>query len=175
MEQNRLLLLGLLKAQDQHGYQLVEFVERNLAAMTTLKKGTAYYELKRLEKQRLVSVRVEQDEGRPPRRVYSMTPEGTAAFFALLREALREADPLAPTTDTALMFMDWLPPAEACHLLEERLAGLQQFLQAYQVAPSHGPHSSVDIGIAHAAARLSMEVQWHQELIGRMKARVQNG
>lgn len=175
MDQNRLLLLGLLKAQDQHGYQIIEFVERNLAAMTNLKKGTAYYELKQLEKQRLVSVRTEQEVGRPPRRVYSLTPEGAAAFAEMLREALREADPLAPATDTALMFMDWLPADEVCDLLEQRLAGLRQFLLAYRGAPSHGPHSSVDIGIEHAAARLTMEISWHEHLIERLKARVSHG
>lgn len=175
MDQHRLLLLGLLKAQEQHGYQIVDFVERNLASVTTLKKAAAYYELRKMEEQALVAVRTEQDEGRPPRRIYRLTPEGEQAFLQLLRESLREVDPLGPSAHVALMFMDWLPPAEAAALLEERVASLKRHCRTYQEAPAHGPGTSIDLAIKHVASRLTMEIAFFEQLIPHLQARPTEG
>ncbi len=171
MEQNRLLLLGLLKSQEQHGYQLMDFIDRNLANLTTLKKPTVYYELKRMEEQELVAVRLEQDEGRPPRRIYSLTPAGEEAFAALLRESLTDSDPLGSASLTGLMFLDWLPPGEACRLLTEKVDGLKNHLRSYRHAPSHGPDSTIDLAIQHVAARLAMEITWYESLIQKLQSR----
>ena len=45
---DKLLLLGILRRQEMHGYQLFEFIDRDLAACTNLKKPTAYYLLNRM-------------------------------------------------------------------------------------------------------------------------------
>lgn len=171
METNRLLLLGLLKSQEQHGYQLMDFVERNLANLHSLKKATAYYELKRMEEQGLVSVRIEQDEGRPPRRVYAMTEAGEASFADLMRECLRDADPLGSATLTGLMFLDHLAPDECGDLLAEKVDGLKRHLVAYERAPSHGPNSTIDLAIQHVRARLAMEITWYEKLIVELQQR----
>ncbi|HYB01600.1 MAG TPA: hypothetical protein VED37_15385 [Ktedonobacteraceae bacterium] len=42
MDERMLLLLGLLKAQSQHGYQINEFIEHNLKRMIDMKRSTAY-------------------------------------------------------------------------------------------------------------------------------------
>lgn len=175
MDQNRLLLLGLLKTQEQHGYQLMDFVERNLGHVTNLKKATVYYELKRLQEKHLVSVRQEQDGGRPPRQVYSLTPEGEQAFLDLLRENLRQAKSDNCTTDVGLMFMDWLPAGEVRSLLEERLAALHQRLALYRATPSHGEDSVVDLAIGHVAARLEAEIAWFEGLVQRLEKRPVHG
>lgn len=171
LDQNRLLVLGLLKTQEQHGYQLMDFVERNLGCITNLKKATAYYELKRLQEQHLVSVRQEQEGGRPPRQVYSLTPDGEQAFLDLLTASLRLAEPATSTADVGLMFMDWLPPREVRALIEEKLVALRGRLELYRATPSHGEDSSVDLAIDHAAARLESEIAWFEGLVQRLKER----
>lgn len=164
MEQNRLLLLGLLQSQEQHGYQIIEFIEKNLSRMTNLKRAAAYYELKKLEKERLVDVRVEQDPGRPPRRIYSLTEEGEGTFMEMLRESLSEADPLSNAADVGLMFVHLIDPAEAQELLTEKVVGLQEHLQVYEGAPAH-TCGFVDLAIGHIKARLAMEIDWYLQLI----------
>lgn len=171
MDQNRLLVLGLLKTQEQHGYQLMDFVERNLGRVTNLKKATAYYELKRLQEQRLVSVRQEQQGARPPRQVYSLTPEGEQAFLDLLRANLRQAEPESCTADAGLIFIDWLPSDEVQALLDEKLTALRERLQLYRATPSHGDDSSVDLAISHVAARLESEIAWLEGFVRRLQER----
>lgn len=46
--ERKLLLLGILRQQEMHGYQLYEFIERDLAACTNLTKPTAYYLLNKM-------------------------------------------------------------------------------------------------------------------------------
>ena len=62
-----LLLLGMLKAQRSHGYQMHEFIEKNLARVADLKKATAYATLDKLAKEGLVQTTSKQVGNRPPR------------------------------------------------------------------------------------------------------------
>jgi DNA-binding PadR family transcriptional regulator len=48
MDERALLLLGVLRVQSQHGYQINEFIERTLGRVTDMKKPTAYAILERL-------------------------------------------------------------------------------------------------------------------------------
>jgi DNA-binding PadR family transcriptional regulator len=73
MDENELLILGLLCEQSQHGYQINEFIEQNLSRLTTMKRPTAYATLDRLHRQGFVSVRTEQPSKRAPRKVYAIS------------------------------------------------------------------------------------------------------
>jgi len=170
VEQNHLLLLGLLKAQESHGYQLMDFVERNLARIASLKKATAYYELKRLEKLGLVSVRREQEGGRPPRQVFALTAEGEAAFLDLLRENLRAPEVPTCSSDIGLMFMSALSPVEARSLIVEKLESLRVAVKVYRSTPAHIHGSGVNVAIAHVAARLETEIAGFEALLGQLDA-----
>ncbi len=170
MDQNHLLLLGLLKAQESHGYQLMDFVERNLARITSLKKATAYYELRRLEQQGLVSVRKEQEGGRPPRQVFALTAAGEAAFLDLLRESLQMAETPTCSSDIGLMFMNHLSPDEVHTLLRRKLEGLRLSLALYRATPEHAHGSAVNAATAHVAARLETEIAGFESLLQQLAA-----
>jgi DNA-binding PadR family transcriptional regulator len=171
VSQHRLLLLGLLQVEAQHGYQLTEAMEGHLSRIADLKKATIYYELKRLEAEGLIAARTEQTEGRPPRRVFAVTESGQTAFASLLRESLREPELPICGSDSALIFLDWLPPAEAAALLTERLAGLKERREALSGTPSHGEGSAVDLVLAHARARADLEIRFTEELLALQSAR----
>ena len=51
--ERELLLLGVLRQGEMHGYQLHDFIERSLAFCTDLKKPTAYFLLDKMGSQRL--------------------------------------------------------------------------------------------------------------------------
>lgn len=165
MNQNRLLLLGMLLVQNRHGYELLDAVEKQLAAFSQLKKATAYYELNRMEAEGLVLSHKEEQEGRPPRRVFTVTPRGKEAFFQMLRDALARPDVGATAGDIGLMFLDWLPAEEAVALLARRVELLRATLEACRTIPSHPPGSAVHLTLAHLKARLEFEIQWHESLI----------
>ena len=82
---HRLLVLGMLRMQDMHGYQIAEVIESHFDDSVHIKKPTLYDTLKKLAEEGLVDSREEQEGNRPPRTVYSMTEAGNAEFMELLR------------------------------------------------------------------------------------------
>jgi len=160
MDERALLLLGILRVQSQHGYQINEFIERNLSRVTDMKKPTAYAILERLCAGGYVAAHTEQDGNRPPRKVYSITPAGEALFFQLLRTNLASLDPLSAPGDIGLMFIDELPETEVAVLLRERLARLDEQIAIHEQAPAHEHGTGVDLALARHLTLLRADRDW---------------
>lgn len=166
-----LLLLGLLRRGDMHGYRLTEFIHRDMAFCTDLKKPTAYHLLQKMEQEGWIVTSEAREGNRPPRRVYQVTPAGEAAFQRLLRENLAAHDPTRFAGDIGLAFVDDLPPAEACALLAQRRAALAGELAAMQTAHGSGAHGSargLALIIEHHERHLNAELLWLDEVIERL-------
>ena len=84
-DERKLLLLGLLRQTDMHGYMLNAHLDA--AVPVTLKKPTAYHLLEIMEKDGWVIHR-EESTGKRVRKVYAMTRKGEAAFLDLLKRQL---------------------------------------------------------------------------------------
>ncbi|HEU5433846.1 MAG TPA: helix-turn-helix transcriptional regulator, partial [Thermomicrobiales bacterium] len=164
MDENELLVLGLLRLQDQHGYRINEFVDSNLGRLTTMKRPTAYATLDRLHRQGCVAVRAEQIGNRTPRKVYAITPAGEARFQALLRANLA-APPLTSTTEIGLLFLDGLPPDDVAACLAARLDHLDALIATHEQAPEQASPlgvdlAGVDLALDHFVAMLRAERTW---------------
>src|SRR5690606_41304003 len=108
----RLLLLGLLRREDMHGYRLNEFVEREMAFCADVKKPTAYYLLDKLAEEGYLTEKHEPfSEGRPPRKTYSITPEGELYFLRMLHENLPQFEPPSVPAGMSVAFHAELLPA----------------------------------------------------------------
>jgi len=164
LKQKRLLLLGMLLVQERHGYQILDELDRQLA-FTHLKKASVYYELNRMEAEGLIVARKEEQEGRPPKRVFTVTPAGKEAFHKLLREALSQPAADSTNMDVALIFLDWLPAEEAAALLSQRISALEQELAIYGTMPGDHPGSAIRLTIAHMVARLQFEIDWYKSVL----------
>ncbi len=160
VDERALLLLGILRGQSQHGYQINELIERDLAHVTDMKKPTAYALLDRLEQSGAVSVHIEREGARPPRKVYAITPAGEARFLELLRANLAEADRVTSAGDVGLMFLDALPREEALGLLRSRLARLDEQIALYEKAPHHDLGLGVTLTIERHLALLRADRAW---------------
>ena len=79
-----LVLLNVLSRSKEpmYGYQIAQLLEENGPDLPLMKQGTLYPVLRSLEENGLLSSMVEPSVSGPPRRYYTITPEG--------REALRE-------------------------------------------------------------------------------------
>jgi DNA-binding PadR family transcriptional regulator len=170
---NTLLLLGLLKGQRQHGYQLNEFIERNLGRFTTLKKATAYAALDRLEKSGLIEATTEQEGNRPARRVYSLTPSGETQFFGLLRAHLSSPEPVAFYGDLGMMFLNQLPKSEVLDLLGERAAQIDGQIAGLERVPVHEGALGqglfgVDLAVSRQLALLRADRAWLTQTLGNL-------
>jgi DNA-binding PadR family transcriptional regulator len=166
--ENKLLLLGLLRRQEMHGYQLFEFIDRDLGYCTDLKKPTAYYLLNKMAQDGWIEEQTYQDGNRPPRRVYHMTPVGEAAYQRLLRESLQDYSPVTFKGDVGLAFIDDLDPSEARRLLELRRAALQAALTDVQAAPVHA--GGMQWAIDHQVYHLQSELNWLETIFARLQA-----
>lgn len=158
-----LLLLGLLRRQDMHGYQLAEFINRDLTSCTDLKKSTAYYLLDKMAQKGWVSTSQAQEGNRPTRTVYTITAAGEAAFQRLLRENLAAHHAVTFTGDIGLAFADALAPDEVRALLASRRAALVEKLAEARAVPVHS--GLLQLVIEHQVRHLAAELSWLDEVM----------
>jgi DNA-binding PadR family transcriptional regulator len=165
--ERKLLLLGLLRTHEMHGYQLNEILDRHLGASVRLTKPTAYRLLKEMTQGGWITYSEERAGGRPTRRVYAVTAEGEAAFQRLLRESLASYQPAAFQSDISLAFLDELSVDESVPLLRQRRETIAEMLQ--RMAGDEAHHGSFHLVIEHQVQHLSAELQWLDGVIARLK------
>jgi DNA-binding PadR family transcriptional regulator len=118
--EKELLLLGYLLSHSMHGYELHQMLQESAGLPIRLTKSNAYKLLGKMETDGWVTYREEQEGNRPPRRVYTVTDEGEAAFFRLLRENLTTCPTPEFPAAVGFDFVHALPPEEALARLEQR-------------------------------------------------------
>jgi DNA-binding PadR family transcriptional regulator len=167
-DERELLLLGILRQQDMHGYQLHEFIDANMAVCTDLKKPTAYFLLDKMAAKGWVTFEQSQEGNRPLRRVYRITPAGDRAFQEMIRANLASYSPARSSSDVGLAFIDALEPAEAAQLLRRRRAVVAETLTVLQSVPDHA--GGAQLIIEHQRRHLATELEWLDEVIARVEA-----
>lgn len=171
LDERHLLLLGILLAQSQHGYQINEFIEANLGRVSRMRRATAYSLLERLKDQGLVTMRLEAPGNHPPRKVYTITPAGREKFLELLRALLVRVDATPSAADIAMMFIDYIPVEKTVSLLGERLNGLRSQIEHLRSTPSHTTVPGVDYAIQRKIAILQAEQSWLEEILQALTAK----
>jgi len=165
--ERELLLLGLLRSQDMHGYQLHEAIDSHLGMGVQLTKPTAYRLLSNMAEDGWVTFREEQEGNRPPRRVYAITPQGEVAFQQLLRENLANYQPSDFTCHIGLAFLDELSAEEALPLLHRRHTGMEALLESTR---AHGEHpGSLQLMLERQVHLLIAELEWLDTVIARLR------
>jgi PadR family transcriptional regulator, regulatory protein PadR len=81
-----LLMLQLLDGRDMYGYELVKELEVRSGNGLTVKEGTLYPALHKLEKQEYIEFYWQEQEKGPARKYYRITPAGRE----LLKDKTRE-------------------------------------------------------------------------------------
>jgi len=166
-----LLLLGVLRQGNMHGYGINEFIQRDMAFCTDLKKPTAYHLLQKMAAVGWIHEQEMQEGNRPPRRIYHITPEGEIAFQRLLRENLRSHLTTRFDGDIGLAFIDELPTDEALTLLRDRQAALKAEQTLLENVPGHG-EGGLQLILEHQKRYLTFELAWLDEVMTRLAHRV---
>jgi DNA-binding PadR family transcriptional regulator len=166
--EKELLLLGILRREDMHGYQLAEFIEHNLGVCTDLTKSTAYYLLDKMAQDGWITFAETQPGKRPARRVYHLTQEGESAFQHLLRQNLAAFNPQVFPDDIGLAFLDGVGMEEACALLDQRRAALVARLEELRQVHTHP--GTLQWLIDHQRHHLAQELNWLDEIILRIRS-----
>jgi DNA-binding PadR family transcriptional regulator len=164
----KLLLLGLLRLQEMHGYQLNEVIDAHLGSSVYLTKPTAYNLLQKMTDDGWISCKEEREGNRPTRSVYAITPEGETVFQSLLRESLAEYEPAEFKSDISLIFLDALPPSEAAALLQQRREAVEVLLKPILEADDGHHSGGFGLVVEHQKRYLQAELQWLDEIIAHL-------
>lgn len=153
LDERALLLLGLLSRQDLHGYQLNHFIEHGLGCPVHLPRPTAYALLDKMEQMGLIESHQEQEQNRPPRKVYHLTDSGREQFLTLLTDHLTQIRPEA-FSEVALLFLEDLPSTQQQQVLKNRSEALGLQL-------SHlSRHAQGNLALERSRVLLEAEKNW---------------
>jgi DNA-binding PadR family transcriptional regulator len=101
-----LAILGLLKQQPMHGYQLSRELGESLGGFWRVSYGSLYPTLRRMERDGLVAPITGEPTGGRRKTVYCITDEGERAFLELL-----QGRPAHPSDAPSACGWRSLPPA----------------------------------------------------------------
>lgn len=160
----QLLLLGLLRAQEMHGYQLNEFIDEQMNFCVDLKRSTAYYLLDKLCRDGYVAEETEREGNRPERKVYRITPTGEAYFQELLRQNLSTYVPPVYAQDIGVIFEHLLSADESLQLLQARREAMLSHRAQLDTLHADLPPSHTAV-IEHHLIHLDAELTWLDRLI----------
>ncbi|MDO9044483.1 MAG: PadR family transcriptional regulator, partial [Methanobacteriaceae archaeon] len=84
-------ILGLLYEHHHYAYRLEQIIKkRGMRNWADIGFSSIYYVLKRLEEKELVESKMRTAEGKPSRKVYTITEEGQQAMQEKVQEILSE-------------------------------------------------------------------------------------
>lgn len=119
-------LLGLLNYTDMTGYELAKTFNDSLCFFWQAQTSQIYRELNKLEKQGLLSSRIQLQTDKPNKRIYSITEAGKAQLKQWLESAM--PDEMAPTRSEVLLRLFF----SAQRSTEENIAALKHIVASYQ-------------------------------------------
>jgi DNA-binding PadR family transcriptional regulator len=120
-----LAILGLLKEQAIHGYQLKKRLADTLGSFWVVSYGSLYPTLKRLLREGAVEMVFPKEQVGRRKNVYRITDKGEALFAELLERAGQEATEDKSGFQVRLTFFQYLKPETRIRLLERRRAFLE--------------------------------------------------
>ncbi len=161
--ERELLLLGMLRTNEMHGYQINELIEAHLGTSIELKKPTVYKLLGNMLDNGWISYREEQEGNYPTRRVYTITLQGEKAFQRILRENLANYRPVSYLNNIGIVYLEALPAEEALSLLRHRRDEVESFRQKIDADEKHqGGYQRM---LSYHLIHLNAELDWLDEVI----------
>lgn len=136
----RTICLAILYDGDATGYEIRKLsVEGEYSYFIDASYGAIYPALARLEQDMLVTSRVENQDGRPAKKIYSITPLGRTEFIQSLFEKLEEDD-FRSEFLLFLRFASELPQSLVEQRLDERMAEIKATLADFDRLKNEHPH-----------------------------------
>ena len=163
-----LAILGLLKEQPMHGYQLSRELGASLGGFWRVSYGSLYPTLRRLEKDGAVHGVADAETRARRRTTYEITEKGEKVFFELLQETPHDNSTEDTKFRVRLAFFRYLPPETRIRLLERRRATLEDRLSTIKDS-LHGTRERVDTYtlalMEHGRNATETDIAWLDGLI----------
>ena len=165
--ERKLLLLGLIRLDEMHGYQINELIDAHLGTSIELKKPTVYKLLASMVDDGWIRFYEEQEGNYPTRRVYQITPEGEEAFQRLLRQNLADYQPVSYLGNIGIVFLDALPKQEAVRLLLQHRQEVERLAEALQADEQH--QGGFRLMLSYHESQLRAEIDWLASVIDQLQ------
>lgn len=167
-------ILGLLYEESQYGYQLEKTIEGwGMRNWTQIGFSSIYYVLKKLEKKELVSSKLEIVEGKPSRKVFTITDQGRETMEEKIRELLSWNKKLINPFDLGLAYLNYLEPQDVIKCLENYLESAQgriKFLESsVRMQKELKAPYYVKALFSRPLTSLKTEMEWVKEFIDEIK------
>ncbi len=147
----RTLCLGILTLGDTTGYEIKKVFEHELSHFYEASYGSIYPALNRLTDDGLVSCQAMVQDGRPDKKVYSITTSGRMEFMdALMRPPGK--DRLRSNFLAILRFADLLPARHLSQLIDDRMADYRQRIDKLQSCQNTAPSTAEQFIAGYGAA-----------------------
>ena len=172
----RLVILGLLKEQPLHGYDLKKLIQERMGDWTDIAFGSIYFALGKMEEEGFIAkVATEKSGNRPSRSIYEITKKGETEFLRLLEEVWAKSERVYHPLDLGLFFMNVLPREDVVNYLEMRVAWLE-------AACEHvAEHKTLTMSIKevprrvgaifdHNVVHLQAELEWTRQVLENVQA-----
>jgi DNA-binding PadR family transcriptional regulator len=168
-------LLGLLRLEAGHGYQVHQRLERELGSLWTVRQNQAYNILNRLEAEGLVRGSASRRQAARSRRRLSLTPAGRRRFDSWLRAPTGlSARALRVNFLTRLYFAQRLDPKLAHKIIDDQLSvtrdGVKRLRCRREAERGQGPVAELsdDLRLRH----LNLVIEWLKSLHQRIEGAV---
>ena len=162
-----LAILGLLKEQTMHGYQLKKRLADTLGSFWQVSYGSLYPALKRLQREAAVEMVFPKEDVGRRKNVYRVTPKGEQLFAGLLEQVGQGASEDSGFS-VRFAFFKYLKPETRIRLLERRrayldgrLSDLKQSVAAYRERIDDYTLSLMN----HQLAATETDIHWLDDLI----------
>ena len=163
-----LAILGLLKDQPMHGYQLSRELGASLGGFWRVSYGSLYPTLRRLEKEGAVQSVADGETRTRRKNTYEITEKGEKLFFELLQETPHDNTTEDTKFRVRLAFFRYLPPETRIRLLERRRATLEDRLSTIKDS-LHTTRERVDTYtlslMEHGRSATESDIAWLTDLI----------
>jgi DNA-binding PadR family transcriptional regulator len=162
-----LAILGLLKEQPMHGYQLQRELSEQLGGLWRVSYGSLYPSLRRLERDGAIASESGAGTGARRKTIYTITDEGERLFLELLQEPPQENQTEDARFRVRVAFFRYLPPETRVRLLERRRQGLQERLAEItsHLRASGTTDDYQRALLEHARAATQADIAWLTDLI----------
>jgi DNA-binding PadR family transcriptional regulator len=165
----RAAILGFLALEPTTGYTLKQRFDGSVRSFWSATQSQIYRELHALQAEGLVGVTAVPGDGKPDRKVYSITPPGRDALAAWLEQPLEPLVLRHPLL-LKLVFAAGLPPerldallaryAEAMAATRAGYAARLDDMQIFSLAGSGRERDIWALAIEHGIAWCDMELAW---------------
>lgn len=157
------VILGMIRLGQRSGYEIKQAVQLSIRFFWTISQAQIYPTLDMLERARLIEGH-DDPQGRRPRRVYDVTPEGESVLVAWLRNEEPLPFELRDVGLLKVFFADLLdrqPALELIDKIEQRSRERVAQLEAIQPVAAF---AAEDEGVEFPLVTLRLGIAYHQAM-----------